>query len=72
MTEIFGRFDFDVIARWIKPGERVLDLGCGDGSLLKFLMAERGIRGYGVDNDPDNLLACVRNGVCLLYTSRCV
>ena len=63
MTEIFGRFDFDVIARWIKPGERVLDLGCGDGSLLKFLMAERGIRGYGVDNDPDNLLACVRNGV---------
>ena len=66
MTEIFGRFDFDVIARWIKPGERVLDLGCGDGSLLKFLIAERGIRGYGIDNDPANLLACVRNGVNVL------
>jgi len=63
MTEIFGRFDFDVIAQWIQPGERVLDLGCGDGSLLKFLQAERGIRGYGIDNDPANLLACVRNGV---------
>ncbi len=67
MTEIFGRFDFDVIARWIRPGERVLDLGCGDGSLLKFLQAERGIRGYGVDNDPANVLACVGNGVNVLH-----
>lgn len=66
MTEIFGRFDFDVIARWIHPGERVLDLGCGDGSLLKFLMTERGIRGYGIDNDPDNVLAAIRNGVNVL------
>ena len=66
MTEIFGRFDFDVIAHWIRPGERVLDLGCGDGSLIKFLMAERGIRGYGIDNDPDNLLACLKNGISVL------
>jgi len=66
MTELFGRFDFDVIARWIVPGERVLDLGCGDGSLLKFLAAEKGIRGYGVDNAPDNVLAAIRNGVNVL------
>lgn len=66
MTEIFGRFDFDVIARWIQPGERVLDLGCGDGSLLKFLQGERGIRGYGVENDPDNFLACLKNGINVL------
>lgn len=66
MTEIFGRFDFDVIARWITPGERVLDLGCGDGSLLKFLAAEKGIRGYGVEKDPDNLIACIKNGVNVL------
>lgn len=64
--ERFGRFDFDVIAGWISPGERVLDLGCGDGSLLAFLAAERGVRGYGVEKDPDNLVACLRQGVNVL------
>lgn len=66
MTEIFGRFDFDVISRWIRPGERVLDLGCGDGSLLNFLQGEHGVRGYGIDNDPANVLACIKNGINVL------
>jgi methionine biosynthesis protein MetW len=63
MTDVLGRFDFDVIADWIKPGESVLDLGCGDGSLLRYLKNEKGVQGYGVDNAPDNVLACIRNGV---------
>lgn len=63
MTNVLGRFDFDVIAKWIRPGEKVLDLGCGDGSLLRYLQHEKGVLGYGVDNDPDNVLACIGNGV---------
>ena len=55
MTNVLGRFDFDVIAKWIRPGEKVLDLGCGDGSLLRYLRDEKGVLGYGVDNDPDNV-----------------
>ncbi len=56
------RPDFAAIAAWVKPGARVLDLGCGDGSLLRFLTEERGISGYGVEIDDRNVLACVKNG----------
>lgn len=63
MTNVQGRFDFNIMADWIRPGEKVLDLGCGDGSLLRYLKEEKGVRGYGVDNDPDNVLACIKNGV---------
>lgn len=57
------RYDYDVITQWIAPGEKVLDLGCGDGSLLKHLMQLRQVQGYGVENDPDKLLVSVQNGV---------
>jgi methionine biosynthesis protein MetW len=57
------RFDFAVIANWIPPGERVLDLGCGDGKLLRYLRETRGIDGYGVEIDPESVLGCIRNDV---------
>ncbi len=62
-THTLGRPDFDVIAGWIEPGHRVLDLGCGDGALLKHLFESRGIQGVGVDFEPANVLAALRNGV---------
>ena len=57
------RFDFAVIANWIPPGERVLDLGCGDGRLLRYLNETRGVSGYGVEIDHESVLGCIRNGV---------
>ena len=57
------RFDFDLISAWIPEGARVLDLGCGDGELLAGLAATRGVKGYGVEIDPDRVLAAVGHGV---------
>ena len=63
MTHTLGRPDFDVISGWIKPGHRVLDLGCGDGTLLKHLIDTRGVKGWGVEIEDANVLAAIRNGI---------
>jgi methionine biosynthesis protein MetW len=60
---IKDRPDFDVIAGWVQPGERVLDLGCGDGSMLRGLIDTRGVLGWGVELDDAKVLAAIRNGV---------
>jgi methionine biosynthesis protein MetW len=62
------RSDFQAIAAWVKPDSSVLDLGCGDGVLLKFLKQTRNARGYGIDFDDANVLACVKNGVNVIQS----
>jgi methionine biosynthesis protein MetW len=57
------RADLGVIADLIQPHEKVLDLGCGDGSLLRYLMDTKQIVGRGVEIVEAKVLACVRNGV---------
>ena len=56
------RQDFAIIANWVKFGSKVLDLGCGDGELLKFLRGSLEVKGYGVEKDDANVLACLENG----------
>ena len=63
MTHTLGRPDFELIAGWIEPGHRVLDLGCGDGTLLKHLIDQRGVKGVGVEIDDANVLAAIKNGI---------
>jgi len=57
------RADLQAIIQWVPKGARVLDLGCGDGSLLRALWQQREAPGYGVEIDDDSVLACVANDV---------
>ncbi len=57
------RPDIALIKKWIKPHSRVLDLGCGDGTLLQLLRDELQVEGYGLEIDPENIIQCVHNGV---------
>lgn len=60
------RFDLAIIASWIKPGDRVLDLGCGKGDLLAWLKAHKGIQGTGIEQDKDKAAACIGRGLSVL------
>ena len=63
------RKDFEAIAHWIAPQSSVLDLGCGDGELLKFLTQQKQVVGYGIENDDGGVLACVNNGVNVIQSN---
>jgi homoserine O-acetyltransferase len=62
------RTDYATIAGWVSDGSRVLDLGCGDGSLLRFLATERRASGYGIEIDDAGVLASVKNGVDVIQS----
>src|SRR5512147_271605 len=62
------RPDFAAIAAWIPQGSSVLDLGCGDGSLLRYLGETRGVRGYGVEISDANVAACIANKVNVIQS----
>ncbi len=57
------RSDLARIAHWVQPDSRVLDLGCGDGSLLSYLQQTKSVQGVGVEISDERVLACVRKGV---------
>ncbi len=57
------RIDHQIIENWVSPDSRILDLGCGDGTLLKRLTDVKNTHGYGIDISSENILRCVENGV---------
>ena len=56
------RHDYAVIAAWVPEKARVLDLGCGDGTLLAHLRTHKAVTGYGIEIDDANVLASLANG----------
>ncbi|MCD4813801.1 methionine biosynthesis protein MetW [bacterium] len=55
--------DYDVVVSLIEKGSRVLDLGCGNGSLLVRLIKERQVHARGVEIKQDAVIACIHKGL---------
>ena len=55
--------DMQIIGDWVEPNTRVLDLGCGSGVLLDYLVQTKKVSAVGVDLDFTRITACVRRGV---------
>ena len=57
------RNDFFELSKWISPLSRVLDLGCGDGDLIEYLINHKKVESLGVEIDPEKINACVSKGI---------
>ena len=55
--------DMQIIGEWVDPGSRLLDLGCGRGTLLDYLVQTKHVSAVGVDLDFERITACVRRGL---------
>jgi len=60
------RFDLQIIASWIEPGSRVIDLGCGRGELLKYLINHTNVIGNGIEHDESKVALCIEKGLSVL------
>jgi len=60
------RFDLQIIASWIEPGSKVLDLGCGEGELLYFLKKNKQVDGTGIELVESKVTRCIEKGVPVL------
>ena len=62
----FIRYDLQIIASWIEPGARVLDLGCGEGDLLQHLIAQKRVVGAGIEHNEEKVSRCIEKGLSVL------
>ena len=60
------RYDLQIIASWIEPESQILDLGCGSGDLLKFLISNRQVKGSGIEHDESKVAECIEKGLSVL------
>lgn len=62
------RLDYKIIADIIKPGSRVLDLGCGNGELLHLLTKAKNAKVQGVELCEDAIYKCVEKGLSVFHS----
>ena len=60
------RADHQLIAEMVSVGARVLDVGCGDGSLLQLLQDTRSVDGRGIEISRSKVNACVARGLSVI------
>ena len=65
-TQFAPRIDLVVVANMVAPGARVLDVGCGDGELLRLLAETRGVDGRGIEISREGVNYCVAKGLAVI------
>ena len=58
-----SRYDFPIIENWTHQNSKVLDLGCGDGTLLNYLKVKKNIKGFGIEKNKENWLLSLKNNI---------
>ncbi|MCS6953816.1 MAG: methionine biosynthesis protein MetW [Bryobacterales bacterium] len=63
VREILGRSDYAIISELVEPGTKVLDLGCGDGELLEWLVEHKGVEARGIEINSVKVQRAIARGV---------
>jgi len=61
-----AREDFREILRLVRPGSRVLEIGCGEGGLLELLARDKGVDGRGLEISAEGVSACLARGLAVV------
>ncbi len=61
------RFDLQIVASWIEPGSKVLDLGCGEGDLLDYLKTKKAVSGTGIECVESKVAHAIEKGLSVLH-----
>jgi len=58
--------EFQIIAELIKNNTKVLDVGCGDGTLMKYLKDKKNVDTRGLEISKDKVQACISKGLAVI------
>ena len=68
-SSTLSRYDLQIISDWIAPNSSVMDLGCGNGRLLKYLQQTKNVSGYGIELNSDMIAQCLDNEINVIQSN---